>query len=215
MLATGLLATAPAQAGGWAETVLDPPPAAIEPEVTYTFGFWVLQHGSYPVMNGDLGEVTLTATDGHGTEVAFPATPSATEAHYSAEVVFPHKGVWQVGATQGMFMPDPLVAVVTVPGEVEITPSEVAQRAPHDWGAVRPSFPPAADDAQFAAPHAPYETTPEALVEPRTESPPEPVARSTSEETGSGWPVELVAAGGLAVLALAVGLGRRYRRRTG
>ena len=48
VLATGLLAATPAQAGNWEETLLDPPPARIEPGVTYTFGYWILQHGSYP-----------------------------------------------------------------------------------------------------------------------------------------------------------------------
>lgn len=215
VLATGMLITPAAQAGGWAETVLDPPPAKIESKVTYTLGFWVLQHGSYPIKSGDLGRVALAATDKEGNTVSFPATKSATEGHYSAEVVFPHDGVWQVGSSHETLMSDEHVAMVTVPGAVEIAPSDVRVRAPHKWGVVRPSFPPTGSGAQAAAPmDFGSQEEPEALVEPRSlESTAAPAETAASvEESGGGVPIELVVAGGLAVLALAVALGRRYAR---
>jgi hypothetical protein len=219
VLATGMLTTSTAQAGGWAETVLDPTPAKIESTVTYTFGFWVLQHGSYPIKSGDLGQVALTAVDDEGNTVSFPATGSVTEGHYFAEVVFPHDSVWQVGASHELLMADSDVATVTVPGAVRVSASDVQSRAPHDWGTVRPSFPPTASDAQAAAPmeYAPPEE-PRGLIEPLVpmdESTEESTAADTSaaaEEPGGGLPIELVVAGGLAVLALAAGLGRRYAR---
>ncbi|GAB3448363.1 hypothetical protein GCM10027436_41390 [Actinophytocola sediminis] len=198
-LVAGVLGVSPAHAGGWAETVLDPPPARIESTVTYTFGFWVLQHGSYPIRHGDLGAVALTAADADGARVTFPATSGATEGHYSAEVVFPHDGVWQLGAAHETLMPDALVAVVTVPGAVAIEPSEVGRRAAHDWGTVRPGFPPTADDAQIAAPQDP----------PREVAPRSAVTDAARE---SGVPAEVVVAGGLLVVAVAAGV-RRYVRR--
>lgn len=210
VLAAGMLSTSTAQAGGWAETVLDPPPAKIESKVTYTFGFWVLQHGSYPFKGGDLGEVALRATDEDGNVVTFPATNGPTEGHFFAEVVFPHDSVWQLGSVHQMLMSDANVALVTVPGEVRISPSDVKQRAHHDWGAVRPSFPPTADDAQIAAPlDYPDQTkTVRPLVEPRnTEN-----AAAAVDEPGGNLPVELVVAAGLATVALAIWLGRRHAR---
>lgn len=222
VLAAGVVGAAPAAAGGWSETVLDPPPARVESTVTYTFGFWVLQHGSYPIRDGDLGKVALTATDDKGASVSFPATESATEGHYSAEVVFPHNGQWQLGTAQEMLMPDALVAVVTVPGTVRIMPSEVDQRAPHQWGPVRPSFPPKAADAQVDAPlnYLPEESA-VPLVEPRAARSPADPAADTAADTavasgagaGAGMPVELVVAGGLMLVAVAAGVGRYVRRR--
>ncbi|WP_154814728.1 hypothetical protein [Actinophytocola xinjiangensis] len=210
-LAAALLATTPAHAGGWSETVLDPPPGHIERAVTYTFGFWVLQHGSYPIKAGNLGEVTLTATDDDATRVTFPATESATAGHYSAEVVFPHDGEWQIGTEHSTLMPDPLVAVVTVPGTVDIMPSEVAHRAPHDWGTVRPSFPPTTDNAQVAAPEGYNPEEPQALIDP---GPTTTTAAAPTPETPGGPPIELLVAGGLALLALTAALARHHRRRT-
>lgn len=226
VLAAGVAGSTPAVAGGlagglaggWSETVLDPPPARVESKVTYTFGFWVLQHGSYPIRGGDLGTVALTATDGKGASVSFPATKSATEGHYSAEVVFPHDGEWQVGTAQEMLMPDESVAVVTVPGAVRIMPSEVDQRAPHKWGPVRPGFPPKAAGAQADAPlnYAPEESA-VPLVEPRAaRSPADPASDGASAlgaESDTGMPVELVVAGGLVLVAVAAGLARSVRRR--
>jgi hypothetical protein len=199
VVATGLFSAGPASAGGWEETLLDPPPTRVSPGVTYTFGYWILQHGSYP-FDGDLGATGLRATSGDGTIVDFPGTESHTDGHYSAEVVFPEAGVWTISSRHDMLMPDENVAVVEVPGSVRITPSDVADRADHEWGAVRPSFPPTAPDAELGAP--PATGSPE--VAPR--------AARTTDEPGHDLPVWLVVAGGVATVAFAVLLARRGRR---
>ncbi|GAB1510238.1 hypothetical protein JCM33774_22800 [Actinophytocola sp. KF-1] len=212
VLATGLLAAPPAQAGAWEETLLDPPPARIEAGVTYTFGYWILQHGSYPFQGGDLGPTALRATDGKGGTVDFPGTPTATDGHYSAEVVFPHDGRWTIGSEHGMIMPDALVATVTVPGGVEIAPSMMTERAPWKWGDVRPSFPPSAPDADMGAPQGFVSEEPRALVDPPSVAPRSQATTVPADQPGAPLPVWLVAAAGLVTLGLAVLLVRRYRR---
>jgi hypothetical protein len=212
VLATGLLAAPPAQAGGWAETLLDPPPERIEAGVTYTFGYWVLQHGSYPFQGGDLGPTALRATDENGKVVDFPGTPSATEGHFSAEVVFPHDGRWTIGAEHGMIMPDTLVATVTVPGGVKIAPSMMTERAAYDWGDVRPSFPPSAPDANMGAPQGFVSEEPQALVDPQRVEPRSQETAVPEDQPGTDLPGWLIAAGGVATLGFAVWLVRRYRR---
>lgn len=206
VVAAGLLAAAPAtaRAGGWAETVLDAPPARVEAGVTYTFGYWVLQHGSYPMRSGGDQPTGLRATDENGDEALFPGTKSATEGHYSAEVVFPHDGTWTIGTTLTQLMPDEDVATVTVPGGVEISPSDVDQRAPYEWGAVRPSFPPSADGASIDAPQGFLTTTPQPEVAPRS--------NAVADEPGSELPLWVVLVAGAATLGLAGWLMFRHRR---
>lgn len=195
VLATGLFTTTPAHAGNWEETLLDPPPSRIEPGVTYTFGYWILQHGSYPFQGGDLGPTALRATDGEGTSIDFPGTRSRTAGHYSAEVVFPHKGTWTISSQHEVIMPDPRVAVVTVPGTVAIEPSEMTQRADYKWGDVRPSFPPGVA--------APVVEVPE--VAPRGHT-------TATDEDADRLPTWLVVVGGAVTIGFAVLLARRYRK---
>lgn len=204
VVATGLLAAPPAQAGGWAETVLDAPPARVESGVTYTFGYWVLQHGSYPMKYGGDQPTGLRATDENGEEALFGGTKSATNGHYSAEVVFPHDGTWTIGTTLTQLMPDEDVATVTVPGGVEIAPSDVRQRATYEWGPVRPSFPPTADDASIAAPQGYLTTTPQPAVAPR--------GNAVADEPSGELPLWVVLVAGAATLGLAGWLMLRHRR---
>jgi hypothetical protein len=208
VVVTGLVAAVPAQAGAWEETLLDPPPARVESGVTYTFGYWILQHGSYPFMGGDLGPTALRATDQTGAVVDFAGVKSPTAGHYSAEVVFPHDGVWTIGSQHEVIMPDTNVATVTVPGSVTITPSDMKERAPYEWGSVRPSFPPAADGASMGAPQAPP------LVGAQKVAP-----RSHETTSAGSLPVWVVIVAGAVtlglVLGLALGLVRRYRRSNG
>jgi hypothetical protein len=202
VLAAGVAAAAPAHAGNWEETLLDPPPARVEAGVTYTFGYWILQHGSYPFQDGSLGPTALLAADEKGNTVDFPGTESKTAGHYSAEVVFPHDGVWRLSSKHGVLMPDEDVATVTVPGGVEISPSMMVDRAHHDWGAVRPSFPVSAPDARIGV-TAP-DTGQTALVEPRGQV-------TADEPAGTALPGWLVAVGGVAVIGFALLLVHRYR----
>jgi hypothetical protein len=206
VMATGLLAAPPAtaRAGGWAETVLDAPPARVEAGVTYTFGYWVLQHGSYPIRHGTDEPTGLRAIDENGAEVLFPGRRSATEGHYAAEVVFPHDGTWTIGTTLLQLMPDEDVATVTVPGEVVISPSNVIERAPHEWGPVRPSFPPTADDASIGAPMDHSTTTTQPEVAPRS--------NAVVDQPGDDLPWWVVLMAGAATLGLAGWLMIRHRR---
>jgi hypothetical protein len=202
VVAAGLFTTTPAQAGNWEETLLDPPPARIAAGVTYTFGYWILQHGSYP-FDGELGKTALRATDEKGNTVDFPGIETGTPAHYSAEVVFPHDGAWTISSQHDVLMPDVNVAVVTVPGGVAITPSVMKDRAPYDWGPIRPSFPPYEPDEHMGL-FAP---------EPAQAQDVEPRVHATAEQpAGTDLPMWLVVAGGVATLGFAFLLTRRYRR---
>jgi hypothetical protein len=206
----GLLVTPAARAGAWEETLLDPPPARIEPGVTYTLGYWILQHGSYPFQGGDLGPTALIATEEKSREqVVFSGTESRAAGHYSAEAVFPHAGTWELSSKHQVIMTDPLVATVTVPGSVRIAPSEMRDRAPYEWGTVRPSFPPSAPDADAAAPGAP----------PANPAPPtsgaravEPKVRATRNQPGTALPWGVIVLAGAMTIGLAVWLGRRHAR---
>jgi hypothetical protein len=204
VLTSGLFATSSAQAGNWEETLLDPVPARIEPGVTYTFGYWVLQHGSYPFMGGDLGPTALVATEKGGDSVEFAGTAARTEGHYFAEVVFPHKGTWTIGSKHEVIMADPLVATVTVPGAVAIAPSEMTERAPYEWGTVRPSFPPSDAGAALVGPETSAAAPATAAVAPKSQS-------SVDKPAGS-LPWSLVALGGVATIGFAVWLARRFAR---
>jgi hypothetical protein len=203
VLAAGLVMTTPASAGNWEETLLDPPPATVRSHVTYTFGYWILQHGSYPYQGGDLGPTSLLATDEDGTVVDFPGVTVQTAGHYSAEVTFPHDGRWTIASQHEVLMPDPLVAQVSVPGPVRVAPSQMKERAPYDWGPVHPSFPPAAADADMAAPGGHPATTSAPEVDTR--------AHETAAPPGTDLPVWLVIGGGVAVIGFASFLVRRYR----
>lgn len=212
VLAAGLLAAAPAQAGAWEETLLDPPPARIEAGVTYTFGYWILQHGSYPYQGGDLGPTALRATDEKGTVVVFPGTASVTDGHYFTEAVFPHDGRWTIGSQHEVIMPDALVATVTVPGAVAIAPSVMTERADHEWGVVRPSFPPSAPDADVVVPPEAPQGAPRALINPEKVEPRSQETAAPADEPGAALPVWLLVVGGAATVGLAGWLARRYRR---
>lgn len=197
MLAAGLFATTPASAGNWEETLLDPPPARIEAGVTYTFGYWILQHGSYPYQGGDLGPTALRAVDEKGTVLDFPGVGTATAGHYSAEVVFPRVGRWAISSHHEVLMPDADVAVVDVPGPVVLTPSEMTERAHYDWGPVHPSFPSSAA----------------ALVEaPVVAKDVAPRGHETAAPEPASLPVWLVVGLGAVTIGFAFLLARRYRR---
>lgn len=86
---------APAAAGGWAVTTLDPlatTPVAGEP---FDVGFTILQHGRTPIT---IPEAAIIVTDAAGAETRFPATPSGPEGHHVATVEIPVGGsfTWAV-----------------------------------------------------------------------------------------------------------------------
>jgi hypothetical protein len=193
LLAT-LLAPAPARAGGWATTLLDPLPDRIESGHTYTVGFWVLQHGSHP-FEGTLGPTGLRLSDASGQSVSFPGVALAQAAHYAAAIAIPHNGQWHLTARQGLFA-DYEIGTLNVPGQLAVlptpTPMTIGGGYDDHWGQIRPPL---------AAAVAPSSTRAAGLpAQP-------PAARYTG--LAMGWlPVTLI---GLAAIALA-GFGWSRRR---
>lgn len=140
----GSLATAPpAGAGGWAATVLDPLPERIESGRTYTIGYWVLQHAGHPYNgelneSGKLGQTGLKIVSEGGAVHTFDGVRLGQPAHFSAAVVVPHPGTWEVYALQGMF-DDYRIGTLEVPGglEAEPLPSPV-HSDDYEWGRISP-----------------------------------------------------------------------------
>ncbi len=137
--ASALVTASPAQAGGWATTLLDPVPERLEPGRTYTIGYWVLQHGSHPY-EGDLGTTGLRMTDDAGTSIMYTGTRLPEAAHYAAAVVFDHAGTWRLTGVQGIFS-DYEIGDATVPGGMRIKPAPPPMVWSQDadyWGEIRP-----------------------------------------------------------------------------
>lgn len=197
----GGLPALPAQAGGWAVPVLDPLPATVEADRTYTVGYWVLQHGTHPY-EGTLEKTGLRLTGG-GRVLEFEGRALPEPAHYAVAIAVP-KGTWRVVATQGWF-PEVEVGTLTVPGGLVRTPSEmeIDVSGPY-WGAVRPPADAAGKPAGTRAGQPAAEPV-QRLA---------PVAEATPAGS-SGGPV-LIAVAGLVVLLAAVlfvgPLRRRLRR---
>ncbi|GAA0830338.1 hypothetical protein ACFQVD_42855 [Streptosporangium amethystogenes subsp. fukuiense] len=206
-----LTLAAPARAGGWAITVMDPVPAKTDPDTTYTLGFWLLQHGTHPYLGDDLGEVALRFTDGKK-NLKFVGVELTEPAHYAAAISLP-KGTWEVEAVQGWFAPY-RIGTLTVPGGLEIAPvpselrqSIAAQPPQEHWGAIRPPAVPLGDPAS-GAPATPV-ATPAAV--PAGGSPGGTTTVAVMER-GSWWRPSYLVAGLLGVTALAA-LAYRVRRR--
>jgi hypothetical protein len=88
---TVLGVAAPAAAGGWAVTTLDPlaaAPAAGEP---FDVGFTVRQHGRTPV---SMPDAAIIVTDAAGVATRFAATPEGAVGHHVATVVLPTDGTY-------------------------------------------------------------------------------------------------------------------------
>jgi hypothetical protein len=139
-LSAVLLSGAPALAGNWAVTSLDPLPDRIEPGRGYTIGFWVLQHGSHPYSGGVLDPVGLKFVDDKGKTTTFPGVALPEPAHFATAIILPASGTYQVFGVQGPFQ-DYRIGTLTVPGGLTALaappPLEVgADQQP--WGAIRP-----------------------------------------------------------------------------
>jgi hypothetical protein len=138
ILATVMLAAAPARAGGWAVTALDPLPQPIQAGRTYTVGYWVLQHGSHPY-DGDLGKTGLKLVDEQGGVVTFQGVALREPAHFAAALALPHAGSWKLYGQQGIFA-DYQVGTLTVPGGLAVLrpPTPMTIHSDSHWGAIRP-----------------------------------------------------------------------------
>ncbi len=119
MCAFLLISTPSATAGGWAVTYLDPVPP-IQPSVTHTVGYWVLQHGTHP-FSGDLGKTGLRFSSGTADSL-FVGVPLGQPAHYAVTFTLP-AGSYEVFGVQGMFEDHPL-GTLTVPGTFQIKPPD-------------------------------------------------------------------------------------------
>ncbi|MET9630173.1 hypothetical protein ABZX92_22165 [Lentzea sp. NPDC006480] len=108
-----------AVAGGWAVTYLDPAPS-IQPSVTHTVGYWVLQHGTHP-FSGDLGKTGLRFAAGADSR-EFVGVALGQPAHYAVTFVLP-AGTYEVFGVQGMFQDHPL-GTLTVPGAFQMKPPD-------------------------------------------------------------------------------------------
>ncbi|MGW5683756.1 hypothetical protein [Nonomuraea sp. NPDC003754] len=147
LLLPALATAAPARAGGWAATYLDPVPATFAPDATYTVGFWMLQHGTHPYeVARKLGTVGLKFTSG-ARSLEFTGVPLKEKGHYAAAIALP-AGHWRVEAIQGWFAPYD-VGTLTVPGPLAVRPIDpelkrmiagyLSMNGGKDpWGAVRP-----------------------------------------------------------------------------
>jgi hypothetical protein len=177
-----LLISAPtAHAGGFAVTYLDPVPS-IQPGVTHTVGYWVLQHGTHPFTGGDLGKTGLrfrSVTEEH----VFTGVPLGEPAHYAVTFTLA-PGTYEVYGLQGVFREHP-VGTLTVPGTLLIKPVEqigYTPEGPSPWGAIAP---------------------PIKLPPPATSVSPAPAAVETpADEPAPVWLVGLVVAGAAGMFVL-------------
>jgi hypothetical protein len=98
-IATALIATGSASAGGWATIGLDPPfppDGGGGPGAPWDTEMTILQHGQTP-LTGLHPTISITLEDTGRTET-FAATETEEPGVYSASVVFPEAGSWTVVA---------------------------------------------------------------------------------------------------------------------
>ncbi len=197
-----VLVGAPAQAGNWAVTSLDPLPSRVEAGTAYTVGFWVLQHGSHPY-EGTMTPVGLKLVDGKGKAVTFAGTPLPEPAHYAASVLIPGTGSWQLFGVQGPFQ-EYRVGTLTVPGGLAVLPAPPSlklAKAESPWGAIGP--PQLAEDPQ-RDPFGDYAGQPAAVNQQQ------PAARQPAQgDDGPGLAVLITLAAGVVLVAVALLLTRR------
>jgi hypothetical protein len=136
-LAAVLVLPAPAAAGGWAVTYLDPLPEHLQAGQAYTVGYWVLQHGSHPSMI-PLTETGLRLTSASGEVKYFRGMPLREISHFAVAILVPHEGAWSVKAVQEPFGPYD-VGELTVPGGLKLAsiPTPLGTDG-HPWGEIHP-----------------------------------------------------------------------------
>ncbi|GIH26141.1 hypothetical protein Aph01nite_44510 [Acrocarpospora phusangensis] len=171
---------APAYAGNWAVTELDPLPDRIDADQAYTVGYWTLQHGTHPFEGPEtrLGETGLRLTDEKGAVLEFIGSRLPEPAHYAVAVKIP-KGTWRVQGIQGVFA-EYEIGTLTVPGTLVPAPPQFVAEGSFEvtdyWGEIKPpGFPwkgtvsgkatmPA---AQPEAPAAPVAAATQAAAQPK------------------------------------------------
>jgi hypothetical protein len=153
-----LISTPSALAGGWAITYVDPVPS-IQPSVTHTVGYWVLQHGTHP-FSGDLGKTGLRFQSGTDSR-EFVGVPLGEPAHYAVTFSLPN-GTYDVFGVQGMFQEHPL-GTLTVPGTLLMKPVDPQMvqetvEGPSPWQEIAPPLKKAAPAPAPAAVTVPDES---------------------------------------------------------
>lgn len=98
-VATGLVAAAPAAAGGFATAGLAPPPGDVRAGDTWVARVTILQHGRTP-LTGVEPSVTITNTDS-GERRSFRALPTDEPGVYEASVYVPTAGDWRYEVDDG------------------------------------------------------------------------------------------------------------------
>ncbi|RDI31041.1 hypothetical protein [Lentzea flaviverrucosa] len=147
-----LLISAPsALAGGWAVTYVDPVPS-IQPSVTHTVGYWVLQHGTHP-FSGDLGRTGLRFKSGADSR-DFAGVALGEPAHYAVTFSLP-AGTYEVFGVQGVF-PEHALGTLTVPGTLLVKPVDPQMvqgtvDGPSPWQEIAPPLAVSASPAPAAA----------------------------------------------------------------
>lgn len=208
-----MLPAAPAMAGGWAATVIDPG-GAVEAGKAHRVSFWVLQHGTHPFNWSEpasLGAVGLTLTDDGGKRVTFTGQQLPEPAHYVTTITVPNAGRWKVTAIQGIFAGFH-VGSLNVPGTFEplgVPAAPSTQDMQKYWpGAVRPPVLPIDQNRE------PFVRDVPALEVPNVEVPAvaETVGTPATRPDTRPW----VLAGALLVSLAALALGaRRWWSRRG
>ena len=95
-VATALVASAVAGAGGWATVGLDPLPTGVGPGEPWNPEITILQHGQTP-LTGLSPTITITHDDS-GESQQFVARETDEPGVYEASVVFPEAGSWRIVA---------------------------------------------------------------------------------------------------------------------
>ena len=92
-----LAVAAPAGAGGWAVTTLDPLAAAPVAGEPFEVGFTIRQHGRTPV---SMPDAAIIVTDATGADTRFAAVPQGAVGHHVATVEVPADGSYRWAVDQ-------------------------------------------------------------------------------------------------------------------
>lgn len=100
---SALTIAAPAGAGGWAVTTLDPLGAAPVAGQPFDVGFTIRQHGQTPI---SVTDAAIIVTDPAGVETRFAAEPVGAPGHHVAAVELAAAGAHTWSVDQGLGVQD-------------------------------------------------------------------------------------------------------------
>jgi len=128
-LAFAALIAAPALAGGWAVTTVDPLPSSIQAGQTYDVGFTIRQHGQSP-FNQATPRIRAELANSF---LSFAATRDG-DGHYVARVTFPKEGAWTWRVDQTPFATQELGRLNVVAATPAVEPVAAAAPASFEQG---------------------------------------------------------------------------------